>query len=545
MQNQLIVQFKVSPEIMRTRNIDGVKAIATGSDTVLEFLDAEEPQSNEWDQAHALFDKDDNIAFAEPDVNVSLQIPPESLANENEIDGIKYDEFIAEWPFPKESKNVWHLAENYSQLKAARDAVYSLPKKAKIRIVHLDTGYDEDHDSFPKELVNISLSRNFVDGEDLFDARDRFTEGMLKNPGHGTGTLSILAGRKMPIAGIGTFDDYIGLSEAIEIVPIRIAESVVLFKSSSFVKALDYIVNELNSKEETRVHVVTMSMGGLASKAWADLVNEAYDQGVFIVTAAGNNYNKLPTRRLVFPARFNRVVAACGATYDYSPYAKPDGEGNFSLMEGNHGPKSLMRTAIAAFTPNVPWAIWKKKDLFGIRGNGTSSATPQIASAAALYYCKHYEALESLPDRYMIVEAIRNALFSTALKKMDKFEGSYEYYFGNGILQAAEALKVPVPDVGFLRNKKEKKDTVFLPFIRLILGLRSGVSTNAEMLEAELMQLALSDPEIQRLIDNPDTDDISELSNEQRVEFAALIRENPRSSQALKSAADRIINKLE
>ena len=164
MQNQLIVQFKVSPEIMRTRNIDGVKAIATGSDTVLEFLDSEDPQSNEWDQAHALFDKDDNIAFAEPDINVSLQIPPESLANENEIDGIKYDEFIAEWPFPKESKNVWHLAENYSQLKAARDAVYSLPKKAKIRIVHLDTGYDEDHDSFPKELVNISLSRNFVDG---------------------------------------------------------------------------------------------------------------------------------------------------------------------------------------------------------------------------------------------------------------------------------------------------------------------------------------------------------------------------------------------
>jgi hypothetical protein len=65
------------------------------------------------------------------------------------------------------------------------------------------------------------------------------------------------------------------------------------------------------------------------------------------------------------------------------------------------------------------------------------------------------------------------------------------------------------------------------------------------MLEAELMQLALSDPEIQRLIDNPDTDDISELSNEQRIEFAALIRENPRASQALKSAADRIISKLE
>ena len=37
-----------------------------------------------------------------------------------------------------------------------------------------------------------------------------------------------------------------------------------------------------------------MSMGGLASRAWADTVNRAYESGLVIVTAAGNNYPATP-----------------------------------------------------------------------------------------------------------------------------------------------------------------------------------------------------------------------------------------------------------
>ena len=70
-----------------------------------------------------------------------------------------------------------------------------------------------------------------------------------------------------------------------------------------------------------RVDVVTMSMGGTASQAWAEAVNALYDAGVFVVTAAGNNYGNLPTHETVFPARFNRVVAACGVMADGQPYA--------------------------------------------------------------------------------------------------------------------------------------------------------------------------------------------------------------------------------
>ena len=47
---------------------------------------------------------------------------------------------------------------------------------------------------------------------------------------------------------------------------------------------------------------------------------------MFIVTAAGNNYGNLPTRNIVYPARFNRVVAACGVMADGTALCRPGDE---------------------------------------------------------------------------------------------------------------------------------------------------------------------------------------------------------------------------
>ena len=130
----------------------------------------------------------------------------------------------------------------------------------------------------------------------------------MNNFSHGTGTLSILAGAAP--AGQPGF----GCAPGAEIIPIRVANRVVLFRNSAIAKALDY-VHGLCQKQETFVHVVTMSMGGLPSQAWADAINALYELGVFVVTAAGNNYANLPSHYIVYPARFDRVVAACGTTW--------------------------------------------------------------------------------------------------------------------------------------------------------------------------------------------------------------------------------------
>ena len=141
----------------------------------------------------------------------------------------------------------------------------------------------------------------------------------------------------------------LGCAPNAEIVLVRVANSVVLFYNSAIARAFDD-VHQLSQDPKTRVfNIITMSMGGLASQAWADAVNALYDQGVFIVTAAGNNYDDLPTRNIVFPARFERVVAACGAMADHTP----DADLAPRLMAGNYGPDDTRAMAISASTPNT------------------------------------------------------------------------------------------------------------------------------------------------------------------------------------------------
>src|SRR5262249_13137540 len=141
----------------------------------------------------------------------------------------------------------------------------------------------------------------------------------------------------------------------------------------------DYVHSLWNSPN--RVHVITMSMGGLASQAWAEAVNALYELGVFVTAAAGNNFGNLPTHNIVYPARFKRVIAACGVMADGKPYADLP----LKIMAGNYGPDSKMDTALSAFTPNVPWAKLGCSNIVDPDGRGTSSATPQVASSAALW----------------------------------------------------------------------------------------------------------------------------------------------------------------
>ena len=61
----------------------------------------------------------------------------------------------------------------------------------KIQLVQLDTGYT-DHS---KVLGRFDLlqDEDFIDGE---DARDEMSVGILRHPGHGTRTASIIVGNK-------------------------------------------------------------------------------------------------------------------------------------------------------------------------------------------------------------------------------------------------------------------------------------------------------------------------------------------------------------
>ncbi|HSM03408.1 MAG TPA: S8 family serine peptidase [Longimicrobiales bacterium] len=442
-----------------------------------------DPSGTAWDSAHArvadqLGIDGSDVLFVEPDLVHDIYLDPDGREPDQTFD------LVRDCKGPRQTTEAvvvgptdrgWHLDEAFTQLRTARDEVAFTDERTRIAI--LDTGYDRDHVGAPRHVLR-HLERSFVESDATrTSAEDPDGKAFpIDNSGHGTGTLGILAGGPLP-----EWDgDALGGAPDADVVPLRIADSVVLLKTSAFARALDYAVS-------AGCDVVSMSMGGLPSRAWRETVDRAYENGVFLATAAGNNYNGLPSRNLVYPARYGRVVAVCGAMADGRAYADIDGW----RMEGNYGPGKKMETAMAAYTPNIPWPVFGCSKTVRLNGGGTSAATPQVAAAAALWYEKYKGVL---PRDWRRVEAARHALFSTARKGNRK-------QFGQGILRAHAALGVR-PRLGLDKTASDKD---WFALFRVLTGLGfAEMPPREQMLNVELTQRWLLNPALQELVEDPE-----------------------------------------
>lgn len=254
--------------------------------------------ANPWDLCHELVrgglgvTGGPNVVFAEPDLQQRWLIGRPGALTSSLALGPDPDRQKGAYPTIL-SNDFWYKDDRHAQWDAALAVVSDPGEGKRVRVAHLDTGYDPNHATRPLHIA-FNLQKNFVDHDRPDDASDD-SSGLFNNVGHGTGTLSILAG-----AGIDGGKPF-GCAPFVEVVPIRVANSVVLFYNSAIFQALNYVL-DLCRKPATQVHVVTMSMGGVASQSWAEAVNALYEAGVFIVTAAGNNFGNLPTHEIVYPA---------------------------------------------------------------------------------------------------------------------------------------------------------------------------------------------------------------------------------------------------
>ena len=491
--------------------------IAPGQDSTWLRVTAPAGESNAWDQAHGVLAAPfamgpAAIEAVEPNIDQQWLWRPKDtaggaegfgIAAASETDFCAFENQTSAGGEARGPGPVWNLGEAFSQLKKARDQVGA--KQALIRIVHLDTGYDPQHATKPKNLL-AELQRNFVDRDDPNNAADRVPPGrkLIRNRGHGTGTLSLLAGNMIAedTPGLDGFHDFLGGAPEAGIIAVRIADWVVRLTTSTMVQGIDYA-------REQGAHVLSMSMGGLASDALADAVNLAYRAGIVLVTAAGNNFAWVPSpKSVVYPARFRRVLAACGVMADGRAYAGLAA----GTMQGNYGPYEKMATALGAYTPNVPWAQIDCGKIVDMDGGGTSAATPQIAAAAALWLAEHWDGVKDYPEPWMRVEAVRQALFRSAAKwtpQMTQAETSEK--IGKGVLRAFDALAVQPLLPAEL--KMEPPANGSWGWLHLVFGGGVSFGPGAEgdgrrwrMLALELTQMAQRVPEVEAAIAAPEAD---------------------------------------
>ncbi|RRI03901.1 peptidase S8 [Mesorhizobium tamadayense] len=430
----------------------------------------------------------------------------------------------------------WNAGPSFSQFAAARSKVGA--KQANITIAHLDTGFDPGHRTLPAGLLTAK-QRNFVDdGTGPNNATDHAPAGTLtSNRGHGTGTLSLLAGNKLD----GTsphwpgFTDFVGGAPQTKILPVRIADWVVRLTTGTMVQGIDYA-------RQKGAQVLSMSMGGLASQALVDAVNLAYDHGLVMVTAAGNNFTITP-RSIVYPARYNRVLAACGVMGDGRAYAGLD----FGTMQGNYGPASKMKTALGAYTPNVPWAEIDCAKIVDMDGSGTSAATPQVAAAAALWLAEHWDVVKAYSQPWMRIEAVRFAMFKAAKKSTPKMNAAETLEkIGQGVVRAFDVLAIAPPAENLLQ--KLAPATYTWSWLDLLTGGNSlAVQSPAalqrqRMLGLELMQMAQTTASVDQAIADPDGDpDTISAAARNRYLEAALDEGNP--SRPLKAFLEGLLGR--
>ncbi len=470
-----------------------------------------------WNTIHSISRNSDQNGYdiiAEPATSRGFEIKDHIATR---APGSETD-FMVYWPPFDRTQNMdrnWHLGPHHSQLADARNHVQEKIRRIgnpkPVRIGHLDTGWDPYHPLLrDNNFIRADLARSFVKGEENNDLAEDYRTRGGEQQGHGTGTLGLISGGH--INADGKQFGKLGAAPFIEVIPIRVTDTVIIIDNECIVKGIEYAISQ-------DCDVITMSLGGKPSIKMAKAINKAYEKGIVVVAAAGNcivqGIAQIGPRKLVFPAKFDRVIAACGATYNQKPYdfkAQEDRSPIRSLstrfMQGNWGPKRAMKTALAAYTPNVPWLTSSGDRSFVQSGGGTSSATPQIASAVALWLAFYQQELITAGiEGWKRVEAVRKAIFGSANNDYSESEK----YYGNGVLRAYDALQISPDTINDLTKSKKAKASPFgiYEVIDLFVN-RFRTTRDGYFSEKELESISL---ELTHIIEDLNIEKLNDLSS--------------------------------
>jgi hypothetical protein len=302
---------------------------------------------------------------------------------------------------------------------------------AGVVIGHPDTGFTPHPDL--AEPARLLVSQGFDFDDDDPDPIDDLDDGFLDNPGHGTGTGSVIISSRGAAPGLPQPEFVSGVAPFASLIPIRATESVVLFSMRGLRRAIDHAVAR-------GAHVISISLGGpLPSPALRDAVRRATDAGTIVLAAAGNQVGVV-----VFPAAFEDTIAVAASTVTDEEWA---GSSRGDAVDITAPGASVWRAKVER-GPNGAFEFSVN------RGSGTSFAAATTAGVATLWVSFHgFEALASRYGRAHIARVFKALLQSTCRTPA----GWDTANFGPGIVNARALLAEPLPEAAPARKLRDPR----------------------------------------------------------------------------------------
>ena len=280
-------------------------------------------------------------------------------------------------------------------------------------IGHPDTGY-RNH---PEIVGNLLISEGFDFFRGDTDPTDELERGFGRNPGHGTGTASVIISPKGAPAGAPP-NFVSGAAPAAKLIPFRVSNSVVIIDTLNLARAIE-------KAADTGAHVISISMGGLGNERLHDAIVYAKNKGVIVLAAAGNCVSFV-----VFPAGYEEVVAVAACDAEKGIW---------------RGSSRGAAVDITAPGDRVWRAVAEPDDNLGnvAQGSGTSFAVATVAGIAALWLAKHGrdQIIEACGGKEKLSLAFIQLLRSTATPVPGWPTGQ----LGGGLVDADKLLAAPLP----------------------------------------------------------------------------------------------------
>lgn len=280
----------------------------------------------------------------------------------------------------------------------------------KILIAQPDTGV-VTHDEVDTDGLRLDLAADILGGD--ANPTDPLRPGTA-NPGHGTATASVAVSR---LGG-----EVAGSAPEALLIPIRCIEDVKVFNAAPVARAIEHATR-------VRGDVITMSLGGVPSRAMHAACRAAVDAGIIVLAAAGNC-----VRLVVYPARYTDVIAVAGVNVDDAPW---------------RGTSRGRGVDVAAPAEQV-WRAQRNKQAdpeSGVApGQGTSYAVALTAGVAALWLARHGrdKVREEAGRRGRSVQALFRSALRQSARRPAAWDGSR---YGAGIVDAEALLALELDQI--------------------------------------------------------------------------------------------------